>query len=626
MGSEMCIRDSGQVVDAGQQNGKKAVVDVGIAAVFAQVDDESFYRLFEHEHVGAAKVQDIRVCDGWVEVGCVEGVAAVRCAVAAAGRESGLADRPAHAIARSVRRARRAEEINVELALRRLLCRRNRHRTQTHPYKQNTHSCPLTLERREYREACVNGWKSHGTKAGNACRNGSTASPSRRESHMSRPTSTVKVLRIAVLCSGRILTERLIDADANVRIGSDSLNDLVLNSDAFGASTALFTFTPAGYALTTLATMSGKVTVHEQPASIRSLVADGATSVSLCQDDRGKLVVGDTTVLFQFVAPPPTAAHLLPGSLDFRPRLFEEDDPIFVGATAIFTGLAAVMLAWVYTSPPPSVVQMIELDPRIARVFLQPTPQTPEPAVEVDPIAPPVPAPAESQEPEIADVTPPADGVLPDGRNIADMTDEERLEEVMNNDLVIGIIAGLGEAAGPATAGVFGQHDVALDRLDVVLDGVQGVRVADRSDDGPRTVDGTNNGDVDISGLHHFQGGNPIDIEQVVVELEGEVYSPEFQPEPDIEDPEAIQDAVEANHGRLVACYDRILKNDPTLQGRVDVEFYISQGRVTQAEVFADTTHNSEFTGCLTGAIRRIRFPTETTGEVVFPFIFSARN
>jgi hypothetical protein len=297
---------------------------------------------------------------------------------------------------------------------------------------------------------------------------------------------------------------------------------------------------------------------------------------------------------------------------------------MFVGATAIFTGLAAVLLAWVYTSPPPAVLDVIELDPRIGRVFLQAPPETPEAVAEVDPVAPAQPAPAPA-EPEIAEVSAETEGVLPDGRSIADLTEDERVEAVRDNPMLIALIGGLGADAGPSADGLFDNEDDTYKDLDFVLDNVTGVQVAAASD-GPRVGEGLNNDAIDIGTIAGVAGGNTELTDDVTVALVPTVTSPEYVAEPDIDDPQAIQDAVEANHGRLVACYDRILKNDPNLQGRVDIEFYISQGRVTQAQVFADTTNNSEFTGCLTGAIRRIRFPQGTTGEVVFPFIFSARS
>jgi hypothetical protein len=445
---------------------------------------------------------------------------------------------------------------------------------------------------------------------------------------MSRPTRTAKVLRIAVLCDGRIVTERLIAADSNVRIGTHHLNDLVLTRDAFGTCTTLFAGSPAGYALTTLPDMHGKVTVHSEPASIRALVADGVTSLSLSQDDRGKLVVGDITVLFQFVAPPPTAAHLLGCSLDFRPRLFEEDDPIFVGATAIFTGLAAVLLGWVYTSPPPPIMDFIELDPRIGRVFLQ-APRQETPLINETPDArlqPAPTAPEEPEEPEIADIPADNDGVLPDGRRLEDLTQDEQRDVVANNPLMIALMHGMGANAGPAAGGLFDDDDHTFRDLDEAMENVTGVQVAEVGGDTVRGGEGIRNDDIDIGELDGILGGSSELTDDVTVALIPTVTSPEYVPEPDIDDPQAIQDAVEANHGRLVTCYDRELKNDPNLQGRVDIEFFISQGRVTQAQVFADTTHNSAFTACLADAIRRIRFPAGTTGEVVFPFIFSARN
>lgn len=445
---------------------------------------------------------------------------------------------------------------------------------------------------------------------------------------MIRPTSA-KVLRIAVLCDGRILTERLMDAGTTVRIGSNATNDLVVPNTDFGTSIPLFSPTPAGYALTTLPDMHGKVTVHSEPASVRALVADGATHIRVSTDDRGKLVVGRTTVLFQFVAPPPTAAHLLPGNLDFRPRLFEEDDPIFLGATSLFTGLAAVMLAWVYTSPPPAIVDVIELDPRIGRIIMLPPPLTPEPIVDVDPIAEPVPVVAEvPQEPEIAEVPAQTEGMLPDGRNIADLNRDELQEVVERDPFLIELIAGVGADAGQAVGSLFDPEDDGITDIDAMLENAGGVEVADGRNDSQRRGEGTNNGDVDIdiSQMARIPGGTVGPTEAVVVELIGVVDVGDFEPEPDIEDPEAIQTTVRDNRGRMAACYDRILKTNPGLQGRVDIEFYISQGRVAQAQVFADTTHNSAFTGCLTDAVRRIRFPAGTDGQVVFPFVFSPQH
>lgn len=120
-----------------------------------------------------------------------------------------------------------------------------------------------------------------------------------------------KVLRIGVVQGGRVIEERIIKQRVHVTVGPNEKNLFVVGGETLPASFRLFELVGNDYHLNFLDGMSGRVAL---PTGISDLAVlrgqarrtpQGAYQVRLTEDARGKIVVGDVTFLFQFVAPPP---------------------------------------------------------------------------------------------------------------------------------------------------------------------------------------------------------------------------------------------------------------------------------------------------------------------------------
>jgi len=120
-----------------------------------------------------------------------------------------------------------------------------------------------------------------------------------------------KVLRIGVVQAGRVSEERIIKQRTHVTVGPSEKNMFVIASSSVPASFRVFELVGNDYHLNFLDGMTGRIAL---PTGISDLAvlkgqarrtSQGAYQIRLTEDSRGKIVIGDTTFLFQFVAPPP---------------------------------------------------------------------------------------------------------------------------------------------------------------------------------------------------------------------------------------------------------------------------------------------------------------------------------
>jgi len=89
--------------------------------------------------------------------------------------------------------------------------------------------------------------------------------------------------------------------------------------------------------------------------------------------------------------------------------------------------------------------------------------------------------------------------------------------------------------------------------------------------------------------------------------------------------PDAIQRAMRKYISGVKDCYERSLKRDPKLAGKVVVGFEISTaGAVSEVEFPTDNVGSTEMRGCIKTRARSWRFPRPEGGPVYveFPFVF----
>ncbi len=121
-----------------------------------------------------------------------------------------------------------------------------------------------------------------------------------------------KVLRIGLVSGGRIIEERVIKQRTTVTVGTNEKSTFVIAAANLPPQFKVFELVGNEYVLNFLDGMTGRVALPTGITDLASLKgqarrAGPAYQVKLTDDARGKIVIGDTTFLFQFVAPPPVA-------------------------------------------------------------------------------------------------------------------------------------------------------------------------------------------------------------------------------------------------------------------------------------------------------------------------------
>jgi hypothetical protein len=92
-------------------------------------------------------------------------------------------------------------------------------------------------------------------------------------------------------------------------------------------------------------------------------------------------------------------------------------------------------------------------------------------------------------------------------------------------------------------------------------------------------------------------------------------------------DPNMVAKEVRSRLGAIKACYERALKRNPNLSGKVVIHWTITQaGTVSGVDVEQDTLGDAEVASCIKSLIARWRFPAPSGGsvDVSFPFVFQA--
>lgn len=143
-----------------------------------------------------------------------------------------------------------------------------------------------------------------------------SATPSGRPGQMTAVMRAVaatgpKVLRIGLVQGGRVIEERIIKQRSHVTVGPSEKSMFVVSTNSVPANFRLFELSGGDYYLNFLDGMSGRVALPTGISDLAQLKgqarrsAQSAYQIKLTEDSRGKVVIGDTTFLFQFVAPPP---------------------------------------------------------------------------------------------------------------------------------------------------------------------------------------------------------------------------------------------------------------------------------------------------------------------------------
>lgn len=447
-----------------------------------------------------------------------------------------------------------------------------------------------------------------------------------------------KVLRIGVIVEGKIVQERLIKHGEPVTVGDAPRNTFVLQKLTLPRQDwPVFVFKGGKYFLQFTEPMKGKVgaggsvvgldRVRQDP----SVEKDGnAWRLPLSEADRGKVTINDVTLLFQFVSPPPQAASR-PLRMDFRPRLVEEDDALlFVFLLVFGTGATIMVLFAVFFLPPEEeATSLDQVDEKWTKLIIN---KPEEPPKDEKPTAETGDTKAETKQEDTTE-KPEEKAATDAGSNEAPKSKAERVEaakaDVMKKSAVLQFLTTRGDSTSGGTAKDLWSSQGDIGAAAKALEGVSGVAAADDGNVGKlRGSAGGPGGTADVGEIGKLGDGNQTAKIAAAPTVQVQVDVGEGQTDDMPEGDQAtIKKIVQKNAGQLKYCYEQRLKANPDLNGRVEIEWNISGGRVTAADVFANTTGDSELAECIVSKIRRWSgFPPEAEGEIVWPFIFKQKT
>jgi hypothetical protein len=451
-----------------------------------------------------------------------------------------------------------------------------------------------------------------------------------------------KVLRIAIIQDRKIKQERLIKAGESVRIGDDPKKNtfVVPKNDVTGASFVLFQSDGTNYSLrfTDRFGAKSKVSTGGLAAKLTSLLDDSSVKregdirvLPLTSQDRGKLDIGGTFILFQFVAPPPVKAVKPIKAMDFRPRLLEDDDPVFLGFLAIWSALALVLTVWVWNSEVPEYT-LEELPDRFAKIVMEPKPEPPPPEpledlTKEDPnlkaeatktAAEPKPEPAKADKSK-ADEDP---GKAAKNR-------EDAKEDLMQSSkLLIKLLSTTGETSGGMVEDMWSDEDKGLGNIDKALAEKSGGVTTDADDPGIR--EGAGGGTGEAAGIGDLVAGGAGGTSGVgggpAVKVEGSVAMGAGSMSEEIGDSGKVKNTVRRYAGQMKYCYEQQLKKNASLEGRVELSWAVYDGRVESAFVVSNGTGDDELAKCMVAKLKRWKFDAGIEGDVSWPFVFRPKN
>ncbi|HEY8211393.1 MAG TPA: AgmX/PglI C-terminal domain-containing protein [Myxococcaceae bacterium] len=438
---------------------------------------------------------------------------------------------------------------------------------------------------------------------------------------MSSP-ATEKILRVALVQGHKITEERHFRKRHDITVGQDQKNTFVIPASSLPESIPVFEHKGGQYQLVFSETMDGRVRLGTADVDFASLRDQGLAKkrgpvyvLPLSETARGTVRLGEVTLLFQFANPPPEPKKTeLPETL--QGSFWQSMDRLFFTVLAIsllfhFGGATLIALA---PKPPEEDLALDELPDRFAKVLIPP--KAPEPVKQVEQEG----TEQKEEKKEDKDTAKKAEkgGGDPEAKKAA------LANKVASKGLlkILGSAGGGGGAFEDVLGGGTGAGDIAS-----ALAGAGGVGVATADAVGAGGVRGGGAGEVAGIGDLGTTGGGKVNVGgKVDARVEGRVKDAAPEVESSNVDRDALARYVKARLKAIQNCYEKELKRNPSLKGKVMVRFTITKaGRTGDIDIEENTMGNEAVASCIRTVIRSWIFPFKPDDDVPvsYPFVFS---
>lgn len=431
-------------------------------------------------------------------------------------------------------------------------------------------------------------------------------------------TTSTQALRIALIHAGRIIEDRTFEPGkkATVSVGADPKNTFCVPMGELPRSVPLFKVTKTASVLLKAGGSEGRLSLG---GAEQALADVAAAEVALPRGAKGRVKVGDVTVLFQLVTPvaPPALPELPKGARGLTAQL----DRAFVAAMALSFVAHLVGAGYVWAQPTPVEPELTLEDlqrDRHAAVML------PMPKKLVEPSPQPTDKPvAEAPKPTKPSAVADASNAKPKQAMSGDA-----MKAKLTRMGMLKVIGAVGGADGLAadllrdSSHVGSVGDAMKDASDVRVASAGDLLASDRK--------GTDQGDAVTVGPIGTNGAKDVRLQErgdsaVTGSVKEEPISVDT---PDIS-PDALASWMRQRRSAIQSCYERELKRDRSLSGRLVVKFVITpRGRVSELDLSEGSLHNRNVSDCITSIARNWVLPFTPDDEVpvAFPFVFSPVN
>jgi hypothetical protein len=436
--------------------------------------------------------------------------------------------------------------------------------------------------------------------------------------------SSQRVLRVGLIQGGKIIEERVLKRTDAVTIGPEARNTFVIPASNLPASFPIFEHRNGQYHLVFTKEMQGRVRVGTSDVDFATLRQQDLAKkrgdlyvLPLTDSSKGKVSLGELTLLFQFVPPPlePVKAELPPL---IRGSLWQSVDQlfflIFMGSLVLHFSVAA------YLAFSPKVeeheLSLDELPDRFAKLMLPPRsaePSTPKPAATPE---------SEKKEAKKEESAPKAP--RPGGDPAMRRAD---IQQKVASRGLLKILGSSGSGGGGAFADVLGTSsgsgEIASARAGP---GGVGVPTTDAVGQGGARKGGGSGAVAGIGVVGTAGGGNVNLGSKGDAHVSGQVKESMPDVESSAVDRQALARYVRARLKAMQSCYEQELKRNPSLKGKIMVRFVITPAGRAGDIAFEENTLGSEaVTSCIRSVIRGWIFPFKPPDNVAvaYPFVFS---
>jgi TonB family protein len=455
-----------------------------------------------------------------------------------------------------------------------------------------------------------------------------------------RPTGP-KVLRIGLIQGGRIVEERIVRQRETVSVGTSEKNHFILQAPHLASRFELFQLVGGDYILNFTEHMTGRVGLAGGVQDLAQLRSSGSArhagthwQVKLNEASKGKVVIGETTLLFQFVTPPPPMPRpQLPAAA--RGGFVKGIDWLFT-AFIVFSYMALFgFIIYLENADWPIDEGIVSVPERAARlIFQEPPPPEPEPEVvdeegEVE---------DEGESEQVVQQQAPSKsgeaGPATDPGAAAEARARIAQEAAAQAEAMILGALGSGGALADVLAG-----GAVTGNMEEILSQAAGVGVASGSASGALRTRSGGGGSGQAGALGSLAQAGGGSATQAVAT--GQVKERQIRGNINLGsggdvggagvfDANQVVRQIRARLRAIQACYENELRKNPTLAGKVTVQFTIEErGNVTGARATENSTGSDAVASCVVGTIARFRFnPGPEGGSVAFsyPFVFQPQN